>query len=77
MGRLLAPHDMGDIVRQLGPRPPTDGRDGPALPRFVFWCMSLVMMPIERMYEISFGTSPTARLDAVLQHVKGKLVQAQ
>ena len=68
------------LEQQLGPRPATDGRDGPALPAFVFWAMALANMPLERQEELCFGEafrcSAVARLDAVLAHYEERIVAA-
>ena len=79
--RVGAHTPLADIERQLGPRPPCDGRDGKATPAFVFWCMALGNMDHEQQLEICFGDegrhSPAVRLRAVAQYFGQRFAAAQ
>ncbi|CAE7804313.1 Lonrf3 [Symbiodinium sp. CCMP2592] len=62
--------DLEGLEQQLGPKPCTEGSDGPCCPGFVFWCMGLAHLPPRLCYELCFGKeyrqSAEKRLQAVL-----------
>ena len=79
--RIGAHTPLSAIERQLGPRPPCDGRDGAATPAFVFWCMALGNMESEAQMELCFGEqgrhSPAVRLRAVAAYYEQRFAQGQ